>query len=79
MRHAAQITRARTMETFAPLTTDQEAAVISYAAYAGRNWKSALLAAWMNSATHQTQGHLQAIRNSHGPSWLATYKLPRAT
>ena len=47
----------------------------AYAAANGRRWKSALNQDWVNA---RSTGELHALRNSHGPSWLAAYKLPVA-
>jgi len=46
----------------------------AYARERGRNWKSKLRDDWMNA---RTTGIMQALRNSHGPSWLASYALPK--
>jgi hypothetical protein len=56
------------------LTPDQLAAIVAYAAYHGRAWKMALRGDWLTS---QTSGHLQTLRNTHGPSWLTSFKLPK--
>lgn len=56
------------------LTPDQLAAIVAYAAYHGRTWKESLRADWM---TAHTSGHLQTLRNTHGPSWLTSFKLPK--
>ena len=61
-----------TKRQYAPLTPEQLKALRSYAAYAGSDWKLGLLAAWRNASM---PGHLHALRNSHGPSWLAQFKL----
>ena len=55
-----------------PLTTEEHAAVTAYALAHGENWKDDLLADWMDG---RTQGTLQHLRNSRGPSWLADYSL----
>lgn len=61
---------------FPKLTAEQEQAVVAFAQYAGRTWKQQLRDAWMRAAM---PGHLHALRNTHGPSWLATYRLPKRT
>lgn len=57
------------------ITPDQQAALQSFAKQNGRSWKAKLNALWMNAAAPQI---LHSLRNSHGPSWLASYRLPRA-
>ena len=57
------------------ITPAQQAALVAYAAANGRRWKSALNQDWVNA---RSTGELHALRNSHGPSWLAAYKLPVA-
>ena len=55
-----------------PLTADELAAVRAYAAKHGRTWKSHLREAWM---TASERGTMHALRNSHGPRWLITFRL----
>lgn len=57
-----------------PLTDDEITALAAYAAEKGRYWKAALRKEWMNATT---TGTLQALRNSHGPSWLVDYRIKR--
>lgn len=59
------------------LSADEEQAVIAYAAKHGRRWKSVLNNAWMGNPPHDDGGLLRQIRNSHGPSGLVTYRLPK--
>ena len=56
------------------LTTEQLSLLRAYAARNGRTWKSELNHAWMTGAIN---GPVYALRNSHGPSWLVRYKLPK--
>ncbi|ELT51192.1 hypothetical protein [Brucella intermedia] len=56
----------------APLTPEEHAAVTAYALAHGENWKDELLDDWMNG---RTQGTLQRLRNTRGPSWLVDYSL----
>ncbi len=66
------------MSDLRPLTNEEHAAVLEYALAHGADWKDELNADWMNA---RTTGILQALRNSHGPSWLADYSIadwPRA-
>lgn len=60
------------MSVLRPLTNEEHAAVLEYALAHGTNWKDELNGDWMNA---RTTGTLQALRNSHGPSWLAEYSL----
>ena len=60
--------------TYDPLTPEEVAALTSFAAYAGRYWKQELRDAWMNASM---PGLLHKLRNSHGPSWLEQYRLPK--
>lgn len=60
------------MTPIRPLTNEEHVAVQAYALEHGRNWKAALRDDWMNA---RTTGILQALRNSHGPSWLVNYSL----
>jgi hypothetical protein len=59
---------------YAPLTEEQLAAVQAYAVENGRRWKNSLLLDWYHA---RRPGHLHALRNSHGPSWLYAFKLPK--
>jgi hypothetical protein len=61
------------MKKYAPLTPEQVLAVQQFASAHGRTWKQALRDAWMAASE---PGTLQALRNSHGPSWLISFKLP---
>ena len=49
------------------LTLEQFAALDEYARQHGRRWKAKLADDWMYA---RTEGALQVLRNSHGPSWL---------
>ncbi len=56
------------------LTDEEVAALRAYKAREGRSWKTALWAAWMNA---QPAGLLLDLRGSHGPTWLASYRMPK--
>ncbi len=62
------------MTKLRPLTESEHAAMSAYALENGRYWKARLRDDWMNA---RTTGILQALRNSHGPSWLVSYSLPK--
>ncbi|MCZ7497451.1 MULTISPECIES: hypothetical protein [Hyphomicrobiales] len=59
-----------------PLTPEQQTALQAYAARHGRRWKSVLNNVWMGGAPHDDGGILRGLRNSHGPTWLQSYRLP---
>ncbi|WP_434730639.1 hypothetical protein [Rhizobium binae] len=61
-----------------PLTPEQQAALQAYAARHGRRWKSVLHNVWMGGAPHDDGGILRGLRNSHGPTWLQSCRLPGA-
>lgn len=64
-------------EALPPLTPEQDAALQAYAARHGRRWKSILNNAWMGGPPHDDGGLLRGLRNSHGPTWLQSYRLPK--
>jgi hypothetical protein len=61
--------------TYAKLTTEQLDAIKEYAAIYGRTWKQSLRDDWMAA---RCIGAVHALRNSHGPSWLNSFKLTEA-
>lgn len=63
------------MTAHPPLTAEEFAAVEAFAKKHGRNWKSELSNRWLHA---RTRGALQSLRNSHGPSWLHTFRLSKA-
>lgn len=64
----------KTKNQYAPLDQEQLDALREFAdRYEGQDWKSKLNLAWMRASE---PGVLQALRNSHGPSWLADFELP---
>ena len=60
------------------LTDDQEAALREYAVRHGRRWKSILSDVWMGGPPYDDGGVLRGLRNTHGPTWLQSYRLPKA-
>ncbi|AQS65468.1 MULTISPECIES: hypothetical protein [Rhizobium/Agrobacterium group] len=64
-------------ERLPPLSGEQEAALQAYAARHGRRWKSILNNVWMGGAPYDDGGTLRGLRNTHGPSWLQYYRLPK--
>lgn len=63
-------------------TTEQIEAVRLFAAANGRKWKGELRNLWMNGAYNNAvmggadSALLQQLRNSFGPSWLNSFRLP---
>lgn len=53
-------------------------ALRKYAVKHGRRWKSVLNHVWMGGAPYDDGGVLRGLRNTHGPSWLHAYRLPKA-
>jgi hypothetical protein len=77
------------MAQYAPLTTDDVAAIQAFAKDHGHTWKTTLACTyWYNARVWSgpkgtpystEQGSiLHGLRNSHGPSWLDGFKLPKA-
>lgn len=64
-------------EKLPPLTVEEEQVIQAYAAKHGRGWKSVLNHVWMGGAPYDDGGTLRRLRNSHGPSWLQSYRLPK--
>lgn len=64
-------------EKLPPLTAEEEQVLQAYAAKHGRRWKSVLNHVWMGGAPYDDGGTLRRLRNSHGPSWLHSYRLPK--
>jgi hypothetical protein len=50
------------------LTNEQLDALYEYANTQGRTWKACLGGDWLRG---RTEGALQELRNTYGPSWLA--------
>lgn len=62
----------QTARTFAALTDRQTAAITAFAREHGPAWKARLGDLWYRAAAQPT---LHALRNSHGPEWLAAFQL----
>ena len=56
------------------LDAETLAALRDFAKREGRTWKSILNNHWMKASL---PGILHRLRNTHGPEWLAEYKLPK--
>jgi hypothetical protein len=69
--------------TYRPLMSEETAAIQAFAAEKGRKWKEELsMVYWYNARIWRgpvpDMGRvLHCLRNSHGPSWLASYRLPK--
>lgn len=73
------------LQSLPPLNSEEVEALTSFARHHGRKWKQALRDIyWYNArlwtgpdGTNSRIGSiLHGLRNSHGPSWLAEFKLP---
>jgi hypothetical protein len=64
----------------APLTTEQEDALVAYAQAHGRTWKQQLQRDWMAAGSRWDGPYhlLHRLRNTHGPAWLARVSLAPA-
>ena len=60
-----------------PHTDRQVNALRDYAVRHGRSWKRILNDAWMGEAPHDDGPILRRLRNTHGPTWLDRYRLPK--
>lgn len=54
------------------LSPEEQAALLEFAETHGCNWKTDLRTDWERSAAGPT---LHRLRNTHGPSWLASLRL----
>jgi len=54
---------------------EQIDALRAYRDLHGRRWKGRLLAEWLSS-TGDEGPELRRVRNTFGPSWLLSYRLP---
>lgn len=54
------------------ITDAQRAALKAFAKKHGRSWKSRLQDLWRSASASP---ELHRLRNTHGPRWLATFKL----
>lgn len=63
------------MKKYIPPQVDSEtlAELQKFAKAEGRTWKEKLNDHWMRASA---PGGLHRLRNTHGPEWLASYKLP---
>jgi hypothetical protein len=62
------------MPRTAEISTEAKTALQAYAEKHGRTWKSKLRAQWLRASAPAI---LHGLRNSHGPSWLNSFILPR--
>lgn len=59
---------------YPPLNTMQVEALREFATMHGPAWKAELRDQWISA---RTTGLLHQLRNSHGPSWLTDFQLPK--
>ena len=57
------------------LDAEQTAALAAFAAEHGRSWKAQLRRQWERASANPI---LHGLRNTHGPTWLDRYRLPKA-
>lgn len=79
----------QTRTTHPPLNAEQLEAITLFAREEGRTWKATLSDVywynariwWSRADIHCKANYgyiLHGLRNSHGPSWLMGFKLPKA-
>lgn len=68
----------RCHEPHPPLSPEEVKALQDYAARHGRPWKRILNHVWMGEAPYDDDPILRRLRNTHGPTWLNRYRLPKA-
>ena len=56
------------------LEPQQQAALAAFAAVHGRYWKTELRRLWERA---EAEPDLHRLRNTHGPTWLDRYRLPK--
>lgn len=56
------------------LTYEEEIELVKFAVAHGRRWRRVLSDQWMTASAPPI---LHALRNSHGPTWLASYRLDK--
>ena len=56
------------------LAAETMTAIRAYAGRHGRTWKSKLRRQWLTASAPAV---LQHLRNTHGPSWLNSFILPK--
>ncbi|WP_454858761.1 hypothetical protein [Rhizobium binxianense] len=65
------------MNRLPPLTDEEVQVLQDYAGKHGRYWKTVLNRVWMGEAPYDDGATLRRLRNSHGPTWLDRYRLPK--
>jgi hypothetical protein len=60
--------------SYPPISPEAMALLRAFATSHGRTWKSVLRQQWMAAGALPL---LHALRNTHGPSWLISFKLPK--
>lgn len=64
-----------------PVTENERAALAAFQKMHGNGWKAQLRKSWMfaeypTALSDWAGAQLQQIRNTRGPSWLASYRPP---
>lgn len=67
-----KLTDGRGKQMTKEITTSQHEALKAFATANGRGWKKELQFQWMKATATP---ELHALRNSHGPRWLAKFKI----
>ena len=80
-RQAAEEKKTETASKLRELTPEEVEALTLFAALHGRVWKQKLRDWWMKGpvVTNEQERLVYSLRNSHGPTWLGNYKLPKGT
>ena len=65
-------------EALPELDGEQLAALPAHPARHGQRWKSILNNVWRGGAPYDDGRIRRRLRNTHGPSWLQRYRLPKA-
>ena len=74
MQHLSERPSCRVMKVdYPPLMQAQAVALRGYARAHGPRWRPLLRAEWLNDTAEPL---LHGLRNSHGPFWLAAFRLP---
>jgi hypothetical protein len=79
----ATTTAATTMTDLRPLSVEEIAELRAYSSVEGRGWKDRLQTEswWRGIPARDKTGReyplLYGLRNTHGPSWLVNFKLPK--
>lgn len=63
---------------YRPLTNEELAELTAFAKSEGRKWKHTLMYEyWMRGLPVRGFPLIYGLRNTHGPTWLDSFKLPK--